>query len=240
MTCAYAPSGNYVACGGLDNNCSVYSLTSQQGNFKAHHVLKGHTGYLSCCRFVSDDTMITSSGDSTCGVWDINQEVCKSRLEGHTADVMSIAVNESNPNLFVSASCDHVAKVWDVRSGKSVQSFFGHTGDINSVAWFPNYQSFGTGSDDGSVKIFDMRSDNEVANLALSDEVGITSIAFSKSGRLLFAGYDNNVVRIWDAVKGVDVGILDGHQSRVACLGVSKDGLALCTGSWDATLKIWN
>lgn len=23
MTCAYAPSGNYVACGGLDNICSV-------------------------------------------------------------------------------------------------------------------------------------------------------------------------------------------------------------------------
>ena len=24
MTCAYAPSGNYVACGGLDNICSIY------------------------------------------------------------------------------------------------------------------------------------------------------------------------------------------------------------------------
>jgi guanine nucleotide-binding protein G(I)/G(S)/G(T) subunit beta-1 len=26
MTCAYAPSGNFVACGGLDNICSIYSL----------------------------------------------------------------------------------------------------------------------------------------------------------------------------------------------------------------------
>jgi guanine nucleotide-binding protein G(I)/G(S)/G(T) subunit beta-1 len=25
MTCAYAPSGAYVACGGLDNICSIYS-----------------------------------------------------------------------------------------------------------------------------------------------------------------------------------------------------------------------
>ena len=24
MTCAYCPSGNYVACGGLDNICSIY------------------------------------------------------------------------------------------------------------------------------------------------------------------------------------------------------------------------
>lgn len=27
MTCAYAPSGNYVACGGLDNICSVSNTT---------------------------------------------------------------------------------------------------------------------------------------------------------------------------------------------------------------------
>jgi len=26
MTCAYAPSGAYVACGGLDNICSIYRL----------------------------------------------------------------------------------------------------------------------------------------------------------------------------------------------------------------------
>lgn len=26
MTCAYAPSGNFVACGGLDNICSIYNL----------------------------------------------------------------------------------------------------------------------------------------------------------------------------------------------------------------------
>jgi WD40 repeat protein len=24
MTCAYAPSGSFVACGGLDNICSIY------------------------------------------------------------------------------------------------------------------------------------------------------------------------------------------------------------------------
>lgn len=28
MTCAYAPSGSFVACGGLDNICSIYRLDS--------------------------------------------------------------------------------------------------------------------------------------------------------------------------------------------------------------------
>ena len=32
MTCAYGPSGNYVACGGLDNICSIYNLKTREGN----------------------------------------------------------------------------------------------------------------------------------------------------------------------------------------------------------------
>ena len=32
--------------------------------------------------------------------------------------------------------------------------------------------------------------------------------------------------------------ILYAHENRVSCLGVSPDGTALCTGSWDYTLKV--
>jgi hypothetical protein len=34
------------------------------------------------------------------------------------------------------------------------------------------------------------------------------------------------------------VGVLAGHENRVSCLGVSQDGMALCTGSWDSMLKV--
>lgn len=96
MTCAYAPSGNFVACGGLDNICSIYSLKTREGNVRVSRELPGHTGkeglvghrccwgggavlpslkdladqpfppgYLSCCRFLDDNQIITSSGDTT-------------------------------------------------------------------------------------------------------------------------------------------------------------------------------
>ena len=44
MTCAYAQSGNYVACGGLDNICSIYSLRTREGNVRVSRELPGHTG----------------------------------------------------------------------------------------------------------------------------------------------------------------------------------------------------
>ena len=69
---------------------------------------------------------------------------------------------------------------------------------------------------------------------------GITSVAFSKSGRLLLAGYDDFNCNVWDTLKGDRAGVLAGHDNRVSCLGVTEDGMAVATGSWDSFLKIWN
>lgn len=60
MTCAYAPSGSFVACGGLDNICSIYSLKTREGNVRVSRELPGHTGYLSCCRFLDDNQVRTN------------------------------------------------------------------------------------------------------------------------------------------------------------------------------------
>lgn len=38
----------------------------------------------------------------------------------------------------------------------------------------------------------------------------------------------------------VFAGVLAGHDNRVSCLGVTDDGMAVATGSWDSFLKIWN
>lgn len=46
------------------------------------------------------------------------------------------------------------------------------------------------------------------------------------------------MVNVWDVLKGTRISMLYGHENRVSCLGVSPDGTALCTGSWDFTLKV--
>ena len=75
---------------------------------------------------------------------------------------------------------------------------------------------------------------HDVSHLSCSS----TSVAFSVSGRLLIGGYDDWTCNVWDTLKGERVGVLTGHENRVSCLGVSVDGQALCTGSWDSSLKV--
>ena len=105
--------------------------------------------------------------------------------------------------------------------------------------FFPNGDAFATGSDDASCRLFDIRADREL-NAFTHDNIlcGITSVAFSISGRILFGGYDDWTCNVWDTLKGERVGVLTGHENRVSCLGVSSDGMALCTGSWDSTLRV--
>jgi len=242
MTCAYSPGGNYVACGGLDNTCSIYSLRSRErdATIRVLKELNYHVGYISCCRFLSEQQILTSSGDMTCILWDIETGAKQAEFLDHNGDVMGLSINPQEKNTFVSGACDTNAKLWDIRSHKCVQTFQGHTSDINSVNFFPNGMAFATGSDDNSCRLFDIRADRELMKYSQDNiACGITSVAFSISGRYLFAGYDDFHCNVWDTLKGERVFTLQGHDNRVSCLGVSSDGMALCTGSWDGLLRVW-
>ena len=105
-----------VACGGLDNLCTVYRLPEQPtaAAIAPHAELAQHEGYLSCCRFIGDQQIITSSGDSTCILWNIETKSPLTMFTDHTGDVMSVAVCEEK-GFFVSGSCDATARMWDHR-----------------------------------------------------------------------------------------------------------------------------
>jgi len=258
MTCAINPANTLVACGGLDNLCTVFKLTSAlpsggpqngpkgkemsaDGSKLQFTELSQHEGYLSCCRFVNDNEIITSSGDSSCILWDIEAKEPKAIFPDHAADVMSVSIYEPN-GTFVSGSVDTTARFWDFRKEKAcVKSFNGHESDVNAVATFGDGQSFATGSDDSSCRMWDMRSCGQV-NRYSSDRLlcGVTSISFSGSGRILFAGYDDFNCYGWETLaQNTNALEVKGHDNRVSCLTVCPNGKALATGCWDTFLRVW-
>ncbi|KAL5264702.1 hypothetical protein ACHWQZ_G005695 [Mnemiopsis leidyi] len=242
MCCSYAPSGNYVASGGLDNVCSVYDLNDEEGNLsgKAIKVLTGHDGYLGECQFLSDKQILTSSGDHMCILWDIATGHQITALKDHQGEVDCLSVLPDN-NTFLSGSTDMTVKLWDLREGMCKQTLVGHQSDVVDCKWLSNGNNFVTASDDGIVRLFDIRSDQEIAQYSYEyPQAGVSCVDTSLSGRIIFAGYDDFNVILWDTLLGELVAVLSEHGAKVSCLGVDKDGVALCTGSWDNLLKIWN
>lgn len=157
MTCCFEQTqGGLVACGGLDNLCSIYTVGGSATSASASsatgasvrpvHELAAHDGYISCCRFIDERGLLTSSGDSTCIYWDVEKNEAITSFADHGGDVMSLSVLPgSGRSVFVSGSCDATAKVWDIRQGKCVQTFAGHESDVNAVTFFPDGNAFGTG-----------------------------------------------------------------------------------------------
>lgn len=76
--------------------------------------------------------IVTSSGDMSCGLWDIETGQQVLSFMGHTGDVMALSLSP-HCRAFVSGACDASAKLWDIRDGQCKQTFPGHESDINAV-----------------------------------------------------------------------------------------------------------
>uniref|UniRef100_A0A8C5T5G5 G protein subunit beta 5 n=1 Tax=Malurus cyaneus samueli TaxID=2593467 RepID=A0A8C5T5G5_9PASS len=227
---------------------------------KTRRTLKGHGNKVLCMDWCKDkrrivsssqdgkvivwdsfttNKILTASGDGTCALWDVESGQLLQSFHGHGADVLCLDLAPSETgNTFVSGGCDKKAMVWDMRSGQCVQSFETHDSDINSVRYYPSGDAFASGSDDATCRLYDLRADREVAIYSKESIIfGASSVDFSLSGRLLFAGYNDYTINVWDVLKGSRVSILFGHENRVSTLRVSPDGTAFCSGSWDHTLR---
>jgi WD40 repeat protein len=136
MTCAFSPTGQSVACGGLDSVCSIFNLnspTDKDGNLPVSRMLSGHKGYVSSCQYVPDEDthLITSSGDQTCVLWDITTGLRTSVFggefqSGHTADVLRYRwfLNCGKANLCISLFAHIfflvIKEKWEVCFNKSL------------------------------------------------------------------------------------------------------------------------
>jgi len=243
ITCGMAPSGDFVASGGLDNICSVW-LIKNQNPTKVTRELAGHDGFLSCVRFIDNKQLVTSSGDHTCGLWDVDSAALITQFKGHKGDVLHVSLN-SDKRTFVSCSTDKSVIAWDIRTGKPTHLLAGdHEKDINVVQFFPNEWTFATGSEDSTVRLYDLRCWSEINRFNYepnpNGSIWPTSVAFSQSGRLMYVSYNTNFFVVYDTLKGSKVAEQSkAHEKHISSIGVSGDGHALCTASWDNLLKIW-
>jgi len=239
MSCDISPLRRLVIAGGLDCMCTVYRLTDNPNQRGIQQCLE-HDNSLACCQFMDEGKILTSSGDGIAYMWDIATSTAITEFKGHTDYLLCQAISPDK-SLLVTAGFDQTAKLWDIRSKKCAHTFFGHSKEINDVAFFPSGMAFATASEDHTCCLFDLRSNQQLMKYK-SDVVKspVSNLVFSLSGRLLFTGYEDSEIRLWDALKGTFVGVLRGHASMITRLAVTPDGKGLASSSFDTTIKIWN
>ncbi|KZP22874.1 hypothetical protein FIBSPDRAFT_952452 [Athelia psychrophila] len=123
------------------------------------------------------------------------------------------------------------------------QVFEGHTGSVFSVAFSLDGQRIASGSQDGTVRIWDATTGTLVAghsNLKqiVSGSEGKT-IQISAVASALALGSDNGTVQIWGAKTGAPTGgPFKRHTVTVCSVAVSPEGRHIASGSEDGTVQI--
>jgi WD40 repeat protein/CHAT domain-containing protein len=112
-----------------------------------------------------------------------------------------------------------------------------HGGAVNTVVFSPNGKWLATGSEDRTVRIWEVATGQEVAHMG--QESQWFQVAFSPDSRwLATTGGSKWTVQIWEATTGQLVTQM-AHESAVPALAFSPDGKWLATGSWDGTARVW-
>lgn len=141
-------------------------------------------------------TMVTAALDDTVRVWDLNAGRCMGHLDGHTASVRALQVED---NILATGSMDATIKLWDLSKARYDPHGGNDNDDEDDMAW-ENPDDQPIDPPEGSM------DDCELFTLqAHVDE--ITALHFR--GDVLVSGSADKTIRHWDLEKGRCVQTLD-------------------------------
>ncbi|CAE6026979.1 unnamed protein product [Arabidopsis arenosa] len=193
-------SKDVIATGGVDATAVLFDHPSGQ----ILSTLTGHSKKVTSVKFVGDaDLVLTASADKTVRIWrnpgDGNY-ACGQTLNDHSAEVRAVTVHPTN-KYFVSASLDNTWCFYDLSSGSCLAqvSDGSENADYTAAAFHPDGLILGTGTSQSVVKIWDVKSQANVAKF--DGHTGeVTAISFSENGYFLATAAEDGV-RLWDLRK---------------------------------------
>ena len=130
----------------------------------------------------------------------------------------------------------------------------GHSAIINTMQYSPDGKYFASGSDDGTIKIWET-STGLLLRTLYGHNGSISSIYFSPDGtKIVSAGKtknkylnpyvkeksDDKTIILWDILSGDVLKKFEGHNKSVNSVVISGDGNYLISGSNDSTAIIWD
>lgn len=168
----------------------------------------GHTEWVSCVAFspnTANPIIVSCGWDKLVKVWNLTN--CKLRTNhiGHTGYLNTVTVSPDG-SLCASGGKDGKAMLWDLNEeGKHLYTL--DAGDvINAMCFSPNRYWLCAASGT-KIVIWDLESKIEVDTLVSEPtQKGpaptVTCLCWSSDGATLFAGYTDNVVRVWQVTRG--------------------------------------
>lgn len=161
------------------------------------------------------------------------------RLVGHS---LAIEALEFSPDggLLATASSDGTARVWSVSTGAEVLKIDPDRGRLSSVAFAPDVERLAIGTIDGSLIIWNMKSNEAEFEGRHLD--GVLGVAFSADGRQLAACDRGGMLRLWapDNAEQPLVQFWTAHSGRAYSVAFTPDSSQIVSVGEDGRFQAWS
>ena len=200
---------------------------------------------------------------------------CVAICEGHAESVGAVAMSRSvgegdgHPGFMFTGSQDRTIKMWDLsgvpltnkgdRSGhpvqavkcKSLATHKAHEKDINSLDISPNDRLLASGSQDRTVKVYEIEHVVGLGRKAVRGEIkllgtckghkrGVWNVRFGRVERVLATGSGDKTIKLWSLEDFSCVKTFEGHTNSVLRVDFINAGMQLVSAASDGLVKLWN
>ncbi|MBN3959447.1 serine/threonine-protein kinase [Nostoc sp. NMS8] len=114
----------------------------------------------------------------------------------------------------------------------------GHAWAVLTVAFSPDGQILATGSDDNTIKLWEVNTGQLIGTL-VGHSWSVVAVAFTADGETLLSASCDKTVKLWRVSTAEEIVTLSGHVDSVSAVAVSKVIQLIASGSRDKTIKLW-
>ncbi len=183
--------------------------------------LRGHSAEVWCVASAADSrTVVSAGGDSFALVWDWPSGKLRRRIDLSNGRVVTyLALSADGRRLEVRQPGGGAAGFYDLATGKPLPGYSeAHTGQVQSLAVTPGQQVV-SGSTDGTLRLWDLRTGRQVRVQHAGFRVGPTHLSLSADGRLAATGDINEgQVKVFEVPTGRLLRVIESGGKSISQL----------------------
>ncbi len=252
---AFSPDGARLATTSFDGTARLWDVAS--GRLLLTLANEGGLPMRAVAFSPDGAHLVTGSADGTATVWDSDSGQVLLTLRGHAlgpggegfiTGITGVAYSPDGRRI-ATAGDDGTAKVWDATNGEELFTLRGHRPSgiglppyegVVRVVFSPDGTRLATAGADGTARLWDAESGEELLVLESGSGSVVVDVAFSPDGTRLATGEFDGTARVWDLIGGRNVLTLTGHTGSVSGITFDAGGTRLATASRDGTARLWD
>jgi guanine nucleotide-binding protein subunit beta-2-like 1 protein len=200
ISCAFSADNRQIVSASRDRSIRLWNTIGECKNT----IENAHSEWVSCVRFAPNSekpTIVSCGWDGKVKVWDMLSFRMLHQFDGHTGPVNTVTVSPDG-TLCASGGKDGIAYLWDLKNLAQLYTL-GAGGEIHALCYSPS-RYWLCAATDTCIRVWDLEHKVLVDELKpdfaagqKGAEPGCISLAWSADGTVLYAGYTDNTIRVW-------------------------------------------